>query len=119
MDQAEYEPFNAGPRAADDEERVVYLNKIIYYMNAVLIFLMFWFSVASMAYMRPVLQDSKKLLTDASVTLFDFGELIPEVNESLSILKTLCNSKHSPIHEWCQTNDNTFYESRNSTETFF
>lgn len=118
MDTAEYEPFNGAPRS-DSEERIVLLNKIIYYMNAIFIFFMFWFSVASIAYMRPVLKDSQKLLTDASITLFDFGELIPEVNESLSILKTLCNSKHSPIHEWCQTDDNSFYETCNSTETFF
>jgi hypothetical protein len=114
MNQAEYEPFN-GPQP-DEDRRIHILNKIIYYTNAVFIFIMFWFSVVSISYLKPVLQDSQSLLNDASMTIYDFGELIPEVNESLKILKTLCNSKNSPIHEWCHTDHNTFYENCNITD---
>ena len=102
----EQEPFLAIPYDNNNNERVILLNKIIFYGNFIFI---------SITYMKPVLHDSQKLLSDAAETLSDFGELIPEVNESLAILKTLCNSKHSPIHKWCQIDNNFFYDTCNST----
>ena len=112
------EPF-FDPRHDEGERRIVLLNKVIYYMNGIFIFFMFWFSVASMAYLKPVLKDSQELIKDASETIFDFGELIPEVNESLAILKSLCNSEHSPIHQWCKdTSQSLFISSCNNTEAF-
>lgn len=89
------------PGVSDD--RVRRLNIIIYYVNFGLTFVMFWLVVAMTSYVSTTLKDSRELLTEGSTTLTDFGELIPKVNESLYILETLCNSEHSPIHEWCQT----------------
>ena len=92
------------PMIVEDKTQTRQYIKIIYYSQFVLTFIMFWMMVAMTSYVSITLKDSKQLLADGSDTLLDFGELIPKVNESLYILETLCNSKHSPIHEWCQTN---------------
>jgi len=86
----------------DHQQRPNRCNIIIYYAHFGLTFIMFWMMVAMTSYISITLKDSRQLLTDGTDTLIDFGELLPKVNESLYILETLCNSKHSPIHEWCQ-----------------
>jgi hypothetical protein len=89
----------------DGEENVSFTRRYFItgiYIQFGLIFIMFWMMVTMTSYISITLKDSKKLLTDGTDTLIDFGELIPQVNESLYILETLCHSKSSPIHEWCK-----------------
>jgi hypothetical protein len=86
----------------DGPQRLIRFNLIIYYAQFGLTFIIFLMMIAMTSYISITLKDSRQLLTDGTDTLIDFGELLPKVNESLYILETLCNSKHSPIHEWCQ-----------------
>jgi hypothetical protein len=101
MDDVQYEPM-IWDGNVNNKERVKQINTFIYYANFGLLFTMFWMMVAMTSYVSTTLVDSRKLLKDGTDTLVDFGELLPKVNESLYILETLCNSKHSPIHEWCK-----------------
>ena len=87
----------------DDQRQPNRYNLIIYYTHFGLTFIMFWIMIAMTSYINITLKDSRELLADGADTLKDFGELIPKVDESLAILETLCNSEHSPIHEWCET----------------
>jgi len=92
------------PMIIEDTIKTNQYIKIIYYTQFVLTFISFCMMIVMTSYISTTLKDSKKLLRDGSDTLLDFGELIPKVNESLYILETLCNSKQSPIHEWCKLN---------------